>query len=115
MQKMNQERLQIILMDEAMEFIESLPEATSYKIYYNMKRVACGERNNELFKKLKNTEIWEFRTLHNKIAYRLFAFWDMDNNKLIIATHGIIKKTSKTPLKEIAKAERIRNEYLKNK
>lgn len=40
-----------------MEFIESLPEATSYKIYYNMKRVACGERNNELFKKLKNTEI----------------------------------------------------------
>ena len=32
-----------------------------------------------------------------------------------IATHGIIKKTQKTPSKEIAKAEAIRKEYFKNK
>ena len=60
--------------DEAQNFIESLPEAVSYKIYYNIKRVAGGERNKELFKKLENSEIWEFRTLYNKTAYRLFAF-----------------------------------------
>lgn len=30
-----------------------------------------------------------------------------------VATHGIIKKTQKTPLKEIEKAERIRLEYFK--
>ena len=34
---------------------------------------------------------------------------------LVIATHGIIKKTQKTPSKEIAKAEAIRKEYFKNK
>ena len=34
---------------------------------------------------------------------------------LVIATHGIIKKTQKTPNKEIAKAEAIRREYFKNK
>lgn len=39
--------------DEAQNFIESLPEAVSYKIYYNIKRVAGGERNKELFKKLE--------------------------------------------------------------
>lgn len=66
-------------------------------------------------KKLENTEIWEFRTLYNKTAYRLFAFWDYDNETVVVATHGIIKKTQKTPKREIKRAEAIRNEYFKNK
>ena len=101
--------------DEAQNFIEGLPDAVSYKIYYNIKRVAGGERSRELFKKLEDTEIWEFRTLYSKTAYRLFAFWDKDEETLVIATHGIIKKTQKTPNKEITKAEAIRKEYFKNK
>ena len=82
---------------------------------YNIRRIQEGERNKELFKKLENSEIWEFRTLYNKLAYRLFAFWDKEEETLIIATHGIIKKTQKTPLKEIIKAERLRQEYFNNK
>ena len=87
------------------------------KILYNIDRVAGGERNKELFKKLENSEIWEFRTLYNGIAYRLFAFWDTDMNTLVVATHGIIKKTQKTPKKEIARAEAIMKQYfeIKNK
>lgn len=110
---MVQNIFKLVLTDEARNFIEGLPEAVSYKIYYNIKRVAGGERNKELFKKLENSEIWEFRTLYNKTAYRLFAFWDKDKETLVIATHGIIKKTQKTPSKEIAKAEAIRKEYFK--
>ncbi len=53
--------------------------------------------------------------MYNKTAYRLFAFWDKDKETLVIATHGIVKKTQKTPSKEIAKAEAIRREYFKNK
>lgn len=112
---MAKEIFRLMLTDEAKGFIDKLPDAVSYKIYYNIKRVAGGERNRELFKKLENTEIWEFRTLYNKTAYRLFAFWDNDEETLVIATHGIIKKTQKTPKKEIAKAEAIRKEYFKNK
>ena len=42
--------------------------------------------------------------------------WQETTRKsLVIATHGIIKKTQKTPKKEIAKAERIRQEYFKAK
>lgn len=80
-----------------------------------MWRVSGGEKNIELFKKLEKSEIWEFRTLYNGIAYRLFAFWDTEEKTLVVATHGIIKKTQKTPSKEIAKVEAIRKEYFKNK
>lgn len=59
--------------------------------------------------------IWEFRTLYQKIAYRLFAFWDTESDTLIVATHGIIKKTQKTPSKEIAKAEKLKEIYFNNK
>lgn len=81
---------------------------------YNIRRIQNGERDSEIFKKLDETEIWEFRTLYNGIAYRLFAFWDTRTDTLVIATHGIIKKTQKTPTKEIEKAERIRKEYFGN-
>lgn len=108
-------KIRIALTEEARDFIGSLPHSAADKIYCNMHRAACGEKDKELFKKLDNSDIWEFRTLYNKIAYRLFAFWDNDGGTLIIATHGIIKKTQKTPKKEIMKAEKIRNDYFKDK
>ena len=112
---MEQTLFRLLLTDEARNFIEGLPDAVAYKIYYNIKRVACGERNKELFKKLDNTEIWEFRTLYNKMAYRLFAFWDTDGETLVIATHGIIKKSQKTPKQEIRHAESIKDIYFNQK
>lgn len=61
----------------------------------------------------------QFRTLYNKTYFRIFAFWDKKEKiaTLVLATHGIIKKTGKTPEKEIEKAENIRLRYfeLKNK
>lgn len=67
--------------------------------------------DKELFKKLENTDIWEFRTLYNGNCYRLLAFWDTEEKALVIATHGFQKKSQKTPSKEIAKAEAIRKQY----
>ncbi len=90
----------VIYLEDALDFIESLPTSAGDKL---------------LFKKLDNSDIWEFRSLYNKIAYRLFAFWDTKEETLVIATHGIIKKTQKTPPKEIVKAEKIRLEYFKDK
>lgn len=105
----------LVLSIEADAFIQSLPTKVSDKIRSNMRRIQKGERNIDLFKKLEGTEIWEFRTLFNKTAYRLFAFWDTENETLVIATHGIIKKTQKTPPKEIAKAEQMRKSYFELK
>ena len=102
---------QLALLEEAKVFLRSLSKQARKKILYNIWRVAGGEKNSELFKKLENSEIWEFRTLYNGTAYRLFAFWDTDAQALVVATHGIIKKTQKTPKKEIARAEAIMKQY----
>lgn len=104
----------IEVLEEAQIFIESVPPEARKKIYYNMGK-SMYYIDKEIFKKLENTDIWEFRTLYNKIAYRLFAFWDDSNNKLVVATHGIIKNTQKTPRKEIKKAENIKAQYFKEK
>lgn len=112
---MNGRRIKIAFMDAAREFVSSLPEKVQKKITYNLLKVEGGEMDKELFKKLENSEIWEFRTLFNGICYRLFAFWDTEMEALVIATHGIVKKTQKTPKREIEKTERLRKEYFNSK
>ena len=100
----------------AQSFLESLPYNAKEKIAYNIRRVMAVEINKELFKKLEDSDgIWEFRTLYQKTAYRLFAFWDTREETLVIATHGIVKKTQKTPQKEIAKAEEIKRKYFETR
>ena len=96
-------KLKVVLTEEAQAFLDAQPFKAQQKIFYN------------IFKKLENTDIWEFRTLYNGISYRLFSFWDTELDTLVIVTLGIVKKTQKTPSKEIAKAEEVRKEYFKNK
>ena len=107
-------RFQLIVLKEAKDFVKSLDLSVRRKIVYNIDKVQAGFRDAELFKKLENTDIWEFRTLYEGKAYRLFAFWDTRTDTLVVATHGIVKKTQKTPTKEIAKAERLRQLYFEN-
>jgi hypothetical protein len=70
-----------------------------------------------LFKKLQH-DIWEFRTQYLGLQIRLLAFWDKTNQQetLVIATHGFIKKVDKIPANEINRAIRLREKYynLKN-
>lgn len=93
--------------------INSLNEKVRAKIAYNI-FVSQRENNAELFKKL-NDDIWEFRTKYNGVAYRLFAFWDRDRRAMVVTTHGLIKKTQKTPTREIHKAEEIMKLYYASK
>ena len=104
---------EIIFLDEAFEFLKGLDRKHYEKILYNIRK-AQTEHDPELFKKL-NSDIWEFRTKYNGSIYRVFAFWDTEADTLVITTHGIIKKTQKTPSKEIQKAESIRREYFNEK
>ncbi len=104
---------EIEFLPEAIKFLESLDDKAREKIYYNIKK-SQFVNDKELFKKL-NDFIWEFRTLYNSKAYRLFSFWDKVEGieTLVVATHGILKKTQKTPPKEIKRAEEIRKQYFK--
>lgn len=102
-------------LDEAIDFMDSLDDNTREKIYYNARK-AQVVNDPELFKKL-NDLIWEFRTKYNRNYYRLLAFWDKseDETTLVLATHGFIKKTQKTPRREIKRAEEIRKQYFEQK
>lgn len=109
------ERFKIKFLNEVKDFLDDLDDKAREKIYYNIWK-STQINDNELFKKLQD-EIWEFRTLYNKTYYRLFAFWDKEDKEdtIVISTHGLIKKTDKTPKGEIEKAERLRTQYFYEK
>ena len=108
-------KFEVKFLEEAKDFLDNLADKPRSKIIYNIRKAQVTQ-NKELFKKL-NDEIWEFRTLYNKTHYRLFAFWDKIDkiDTIVISTHGLIKKTDKTPQGDINKAERIRDLYFKQK
>ena len=106
--------IKVRYLPEAHDFLKSIDDGAMEKVLYNVKKVRMGVKDKEIFKKLEGSNIWEFRTLHNGNCYRLLSFWDTRNETLIVATHGMMKKTQKTPKKEIAKAEALRKEYFDN-
>lgn len=108
-------RIKVLFMEPAREFIDSIPEKARKKVVFNINRVSCGEMDKELFKKLSDNGVWEFRTLYSGVQYRLLAFWDTAQNSIVIATNGFIKKTQKTPQKEIDRAMALRDAYFNDK
>jgi phage-related protein len=109
------EKFSVRFLEEAKVFLDNLDEKAREKIIYNIRKAQVSN-DKELFKKLTN-EIWEFRTLYNKTHYRLFAFWDKTGNTdtVVISTHGLIKKTDKTPQGDLDKAERLRKLFMEQK
>ena len=109
-------KFSVLYSEEADAFLSQQSEKVRAKILYNVAR-ASYLNDPKVFKKLENTDIWEFRTLFDNIQYRLLAFWDKrdGNNTLVIATHGFIKKTQKTPQGEIKHAQQIMDIYFQQK
>ncbi len=110
-----EKKFEVVLLEEALDFIDSLDLKARSKLYYNLDK-AKVVNDPKVFKKLAN-DIWEFRTKFRGLQYRLFAFWDKTDNKetLVISTHGMVKKVDKVPRSEIEKAIKIRSEYFEQK
>lgn len=106
---------QIVLLDQAANFIMSLDEKTAKKLTYNIWR-ARESLDPRLFKMLTD-DIWEFRVRGVFWQVRLLAFWDKTTSgeTLVIATHGFIKKTDEIPGNEIERAMKIRKRYFETK
>ena len=107
-------KFDIEILSEAFHFLQDIDNKAREKLLHAI-RVAQFTNDPQKFKKLVGTEIWEFRAKYNNVQYRMLSFWDHSENTLVIATHGFIKKRQKTPTEEIRKAERIRNQYFKEK
>jgi phage-related protein len=109
------QKFNVILLGEVWDLLDSIDEKSKDKILYNIDK-AKYVNDPELFKKLDDL-IWEFRTKYKKTYYRLFSFWDKTDKieTLVVATHGIIKKTDKIPKAEIDKAKAIMKQYFDQK
>ncbi|MBD8980688.1 MULTISPECIES: type II toxin-antitoxin system RelE/ParE family toxin [Bacteroides] len=110
------ERFKVVYSAGAKEFLQRITSKAREKIISNARK-ASYTIDPKLFKKLTGTDLWEFRTLYDGKQYRLLAFWDKTKevDTLVIASHGFIKKTDKTPIKEIERASKIMKEYFELK
>ena len=94
-------------------FLNRLPDEIVEKITWVIKLVReLDIIPQHYYKKLKGTNnIWEIRVKFGSNIYRLLSFSHYNN--FIILTHGFIKKTQKTPKKEIKIAEAYKEDYLR--
>lgn len=68
----------------------------------------------KFFRVIEGTDgIYEIRVEVDGNIFRIFCC--MDGNAVIVLFHGFQKKTNKTPLREIKRAEVIKYEYFKSK
>lgn len=65
--------------------------------------VAAGE---PAIKRIKGTELWELRPTSDRI---FFAYW---KDNVFVLLHHFVKKSQKTPPREIERAQRNLNDFL---
>jgi phage-related protein len=89
------------------DFIENLDEYEKKKILRLLTITADNGlyTNEEKFRKIKGEDLWEFKS----DQVRIFCFFD--KGKIIILSHGFIKKSPKTPRNQIEKAKRLLKDY----
>ena len=104
-----------IYKDYFIEFYRSQDGKVQEKIEYVLDLIRYQERVPTTFlKKMVGTDgLYEIRVKQGSNIYRIFCFFD--KGKLVLLLNGFVKKTQKTPKKEIKIAERLKKEYYENK
>ncbi len=97
------------------KFYKSQDNKTQEKIEYVLDLVRFERQvPKKFFKYLDDTDgIYEIRVITTFKSIRILCF--MDKGELIVLTNCFLKKTQKTPRKEIKIAERLKKEYLMEK
>lgn len=108
--------IRAVLTPAAQEFLKELEKPIRQEFGVSIRKLQNGEAAAN-FKKLTNTnDIYEFSVIAPNHTYRLFAFWDKRGAEetLIVCTHGLNKKTQKTPKQAIKKAEQLKKQHFGN-
>jgi phage-related protein len=97
------------------DFLDSLQGKVAKKIVWVLKLLEDLDAvPSSYFKKLIGTEeIWECRIQFGSNAYRLLCFFL--NRSVVVLSHGFVKKSQKTPVHEIERAEAYRRDFLKRR
>ena len=95
-------------------FIRSLETKMKAKVIANLQLLEeYGNMAREPLSKELEDGIFEIRTIEGNNIVRILYFFD--DHKIIIATNGFIKKSQKTPRREIELAKRRRTDYYRRK
>ena len=101
--------------EDFVKFYKKKDKKTQEKIEYVFDLVRY-EKNVpvKFFKYLENTDgIYEIRVITTFKSIRILCFFDQ--GQLIVLTNCFVKKTQKTPNKEIKIAEKLKKEYFNEK
>ena len=92
-------------------FFEALTDKVKDKIDEVLFMITILERvPTKFFKSIEGVKgLFEIRVEYESNIYRIFCCFDKGN--LVVLFNGFQKKTQKTPQKELAKAEKIMQEY----
>lgn len=82
-------------------------------MFYVLDMVKTQDRISEKFVKHIKIGLYELRVEYNGNIYRIFFCFD--DGQIIILFNGFQKKTQKTPIKEIDKALKLKEEYYVHK
>ena len=96
------------------EFLDSLSGKVAQKIVWVLRLLEDMDRvPASYFKKLAAAEdIWECRIQFGSNAYRIFCFF---LNNSVVLTNGFVKKSQKTPAREIERAEAYRRDFFRRR
>ena len=95
------------------DFIKSLSDIESKKVFYVLDMLKMQERLSTRFIKHIEDGIFELRAEHCGNIFRVFFIFDEGN--VVILFNGFRKKSQKTPRKEIEQAKKLKNEYYAEK
>lgn len=97
------------------DFLDSLPGKVAQKVTWVLRLLEDLEIVPvSYFKKLTGSKgIWECRIQFGSNAYRLFCFFA--NGDVVVLTHGIVKKSQKTPKHELERAKTYRQDFLRRR
>lgn len=95
------------------EFMKSLNDKERLKVHYVLSLLQTEDRLPVKFIKIIREGLYELRISWNGNIYRLFFIFD--DGQIVVLFNGFHKKTQKTPIFEINKALKIKEEYYASK
>lgn len=101
--------------DYYLDFFNSVNKEIQKKFNWTLQLIASVDRvPKKYFNHITNSSgLFEIRVEVGTDIYRVFSFFDKGH--LIVLINGFQKKSQKTPVNEIALAEKIKKEYFHEK
>ncbi len=94
------------------EFLESLSQKTLLKVISVFNSIETEEvLSKKFFKRLIGTKLFEIRVKWSSNIFRFPCFFEKDS--IVILTHGFQKKTMKLPRRELKKALKYYEDYVR--